>query len=186
MLPAAVHTWHPVHDSLVQISRLFGAFQMKDKLSIVLLILLSVYSCRTDTETNTQAVKATILRYNQLLAEGYANMNMNPLQEVATADQAGKEYRHMAALGEAKIRMEAALKSIEFAGIVVSRDGTASAVTKEVWDYTHLHVRTRTPGAKQKNVVYALKYELKKENTRWRVASIETIDQKESSSRQAN
>ena len=161
---------------------------MKNRLSLVLLILLSVSvcSCHTDTETNSQAVKDTILRYNQLLAEGYANMNMSPLREVATADQAGKEYRHMAALGEAKIKMEAALKSVEFVGIVVSRDGTASAITKEVWDYTHLLVRTRTQVAKQKDVVYALKYELKKENSRWRVASIETIDQKESSSRQAN
>jgi hypothetical protein len=159
---------------------------MKKTLSLALLIFFGVYGCPTSPDPTTQAVKDTILRYNQLLAEGYANMNMNPLQEVATADQAGKEYRHMAALGEANIRMAAALKSIEFSAVVVSRDGSASAVTKEVWDYTHLDVRTRTPVTKQQDIVYTLKYELKQENRRWLVASIETIGQKESSTHRAN
>ena len=159
---------------------------MRMQLSLFLFILVWAFGCPTSPDPNTQAVKETILRYNQLLAEGYANMNMNPLQEVATADQAGKEYRHMAALGEAKIRMEALLKSIAFSGIVVFRNGTASAVTNEVWDYTHFDVKTRTPVARQKDVVYTLKYELKQENRRWVVASIETINQKESSTHRAN
>jgi hypothetical protein len=159
---------------------------MRMQLSLFLFILVWAFGCPTSPDPNTQAVKDTILRYNQLLADGYANMNMNPLQEVATADQAGKEYRHMAALGETNIRMEALLKSIEFSAVVVSREGTASAVTKEVWGYTHLDVRTRTPVARQKDVVYTLKYELKQENRRWLVASIETIGQNESSTHRAN
>jgi hypothetical protein len=159
---------------------------MKKTLSLALLIFFGAFGCPTSPDPNTQAVKETILRYNQLLAEGYANMNMNPLQEVATADQAGKEYRHMAALGETNIRMAAVLKSIEFSGIVVSREGSASAVTNEAWDYTHLNVRTRTPVATQKDIVYILKYELKHENRRWLVASIENIGQKESSTHRAN
>jgi len=159
---------------------------MRIRLSIFLFLLAWAFGCPTSPDPNTQAVKDTILRYNQLLAEGYANMNMNPLQEVATADQAGKEYRHMAALGETNIRMEAVLKSIEFSEIVVSREGTASAVTNEAWDYTHLNVRTRTPVTTQKDIVYTLKYELKHENRRWLVASIENIGQKESSTHRAN
>jgi hypothetical protein len=115
-------------------------------------------------------------------------MDMNPFREVATAEQATKEYRHMAALGEVKIRMESALKSIEFSRISFSSDTTASAVTKEMWEYTHLDIdmRTRTPVAVQKNIAYTLKYELKKENTRWYVASIEAIDDKQSGTQRVN
>ncbi|NTW59153.1 MAG: hypothetical protein HGA43_08295, partial [Nitrospirae bacterium] len=61
---------------------------------------------------------------------------MNPLREVATADQAAKEYRQMAALGEAKIRMESTLKSIEFTGITFPGRDEAAVFTREVWDYT--------------------------------------------------
>ena len=151
---------------------------MKKTLSLALLIFFGVYGCRISPDTNAQAVKDTVLRYNQLLAEAYATMNMNPLQEVATADQAAKEYRHMAALGEAKIRMESTLKSIEFTGITFPGRDEASAMTRETWDYTHIDTRTRVPVNVQTNVSYTLKYALKKENARWHVVSIETVDEK--------
>jgi len=151
---------------------------MKKSLSLALLIFFGVCGCRTSPDTNVQAVKDTVLRYNQLLAEAYANMNMNPLREVATADQAAKEFRHMAALGEARIRMESTLKSIEFSGMTFSGRDEASAITTETWDYTHFDMRTRTPVKVQKNVSYTLKYALKKENARWYVVSVEVVDER--------
>jgi hypothetical protein len=151
---------------------------MKKTLSLALLIFFGAFGCPTSPDPNTQAVKETILRYNQLLAEGYANMNMNPLQEVATADQAGKEYRHMAALGEAKIRMESTLKSIEFTGMTFSGRDEAAVITRETWDYTHIDTGTRAPVKVQKNVSYSLKYTLKKEQVRWLVISVEAVDEK--------
>ena len=151
---------------------------MKKSLSLALLIFFGVCGCRTSPDTNVQAVKDTVLRYNQLLAGAYASMNMNPLREVATADQAAKEYRHMAALGEAKIRMESTLKSIEFNGITFPGRDEAAVITRETWDYTHIDTGTRAPVNVQKNVSYTLKYALKKENARWHVVSIETVDER--------
>lgn len=151
---------------------------MRRQLPLVLFVVIWVFGCRTSPDTNAQAVKDTILRYNQLLAEAYAKMNMNPLQEVATADQAAREFRHMAALGEAKIRMESALKRIEFSGITFSGGDEASVITRETWDYTHIDTRTRAPVKVQQNVPYMLKYGLKKEKARWRVASVEAVDEK--------
>ena len=66
---------------------------------------------------DTQEVKDTILRYNKLLTGGYSKMNMTPLREVATLEQSIRVYDHMAALGEAGIRMESQLVDIKFLDI---------------------------------------------------------------------
>ncbi|NTW60762.1 MAG: hypothetical protein HGA43_16545 [Nitrospirae bacterium] len=84
----------------------------------------------------------------------------------------------MAALGEAKIRMESTLKSIEFTGITFPGRDEAAVFTREVWDYTHIDTGTRAPVKAQKNVSYSLKYTLKKEQVRWYVASVEVVDEK--------
>jgi len=152
---------------------------MRRQLPLFLFVVIWACGCRTSPDTNTQAVKDSVLRYNQLLAEAYAKMNMNPLREAATADQAAKEYRHMAALGEAKIRMESALKNIEFSGVTFLSHDEASVITKEIWDYTHIDMRTRAPVKVQKNVPYTLKYELKQKNARWYVASIQSIEEEQ-------
>lgn len=149
---------------------------MNEKLSAVLLVFLWASGCHGVADKNAQAVKAVIVRYNHLLAEGYLTMNMNPLQEAATAGQATREYHHMAALGEAQVRMEAALQSIEFSRVRFSGSNAASVVTKEVWNFTHLDMKTRRPIYVQKSVVYTLKYQLKKSGRAWYVAAVESID----------
>ena len=79
-------------------------------------------------------------------------MNMDPLREVATTDQAAKEYRHMAALREALIRMKSSLKHIEFSQATFTDRDEASMVTRETWDYTHVNTRTGAAMNVQQNV----------------------------------
>jgi hypothetical protein len=150
---------------------------MKKTILILLLVVICIYGCRAGTEKDTRAVKDTIMRYNQLLAEGYARMNMTPLKEVATEEHAQKVYHHMAAFGEAKIRMESKLIDIEFSDIQFPKKDFAKVKTKEKWDYTHVNIDTKMPAQTVvQGLIYKLSYELIKKNGKWYVSSVSVLE----------
>lgn len=120
--------------------------KMKKFILIILMTFICLAACRLDTGEDTRAVKDTILRYNRLLAEGYAKTDMTPLQKVATQEQAEKVYNHMAALGEAKIRMESELVDIDFLDVKLSEENVVQVKTRETWNYTHVNIDTKMPG----------------------------------------
>src|SRR4030043_76836 len=151
---------------------------MKKTILIILLVVICICGCRAGTEKDTKAVKDTILRYNQLLAEGYARMNMTPLREVATEEHAQKVYHHMAALGEAKIRMESRLGDIEFSDIQFPKKDFAKVKTKERWNYTHINIDSKMPAQTVvQGLLYRLSYELVKKDGRWFVSSISVLEE---------
>ena len=151
---------------------------MKKTILIILLTVIYVVGCRAGTEKDTRAVKDTILRYNQLLAEGYARMNMTPLREVATEEHAQKVYHHMAALGEAKIKMESQLIDIEFLDIQYPKKDLVRVKTKEKWNYTHINIGTKMPAQTVvQGLIYKLSYELVRKDGRWVVSSISVLEE---------
>lgn len=136
---------------------------MKKAIFVISILAIYICGCRVDTEKDTRAIKDTILRYNQLLAEGYARMNMTPLKEVATPEHAQKVYHHMAALGESKVRMESQLVDIEFSDIQFPKKDFAGVKTREKWNYTHINIGSKMPGQTVvQGLIYKLSYELVK------------------------
>jgi hypothetical protein len=125
-------------------------------------------------ERDKLAVQHTVLRYTQLLAEGYAKMDMTPLQEVATEEQALKAYYHMSALGAGKIRMESQLIDIDFLDTRLVDQDSAVVVTREKWNYTH--IRTDIPGQTVvSGLIYDIAYELVRQDGRWLVSSVSIL-----------
>ena len=161
-------------------------FKMKKTILILLLVVICIYGCRVGTDKDTRQVKDTILRYNQLLAEGYARMNMTPLKEVATDEHAQKVYHHMAALGEAKIRMESKLIDIEFSDIQFPRKDLVRVKTKEKWNYNHINIDSKMPAQTVvQGLLYRLSYELVKKNGRWFVSSISVLEENKPSEKKS-
>lgn len=127
------------------------------------------------TPTGEAAVRATIKRYNELLTQGYRTMNMNPMQEVATDLQSQDEYIHMSSLAEGGIKLDSELKSLEF--IKVSIEATsASAETRETWDYRQVSRTTGETSLEQKGLVYVLAWDLEQRpDGRWLVSDVRAI-----------
>ena len=139
---------------------------------------MCVAACGLDTRKETQAVKDAILNYNRLLAEGYAKMDMTLLQGVATQGQAKKVYQHMAALGEANIRMESRLVDIDFLDVQLPEKNVAIAKTKETWNYAHVNIDTRMPSQTVvEGLIYTLSYELVMEHGRRFVSSVKVLEE---------
>ena len=141
---------------------------------MILVLLMTLLACSRDT-ADIKQVKGTIIRYNQLLAEGYTKMNMNPMQEVATEEQATKVYYHMAALGEAKVRLESEVKEIEFLDIQSIDIQNVAVRTRETWDFRHVNYETLQIGLQEKGFIYTLKYELTKKGDRWLVSRVTAL-----------
>ncbi|MBI4689588.1 MAG: hypothetical protein HY754_04905 [Nitrospirae bacterium] len=149
------------------------------KIGIVLFFVLLFFADTTawgrDESTN---VKTTIQRYNQLLAECYKKMDMNPMQEVATIEQATDLYIYMAAIGEGKERIESRLKKIDFISVKFQDKNTAIVKDRETWDFRYVNIKTGQVVEEQKDFVYNLIYELVKNGDRWFVKSVTAVDDK--------
>jgi hypothetical protein len=149
---------------------------MKKTLVVAFVIITWIGGCRADTEKDTLAVQHSVLRYTQLLAEGYAKMNMTALLQVATDEQALRAYHHMSALGSSKIRMESELVDIEFLDIEFPEREMASVKTREKWNYTHMNIDTTMPAQTTvEGITYTLSYGLVRKNSRWLVSSVSVI-----------
>ncbi|OGW25223.1 MAG: hypothetical protein A2X59_12555 [Nitrospirae bacterium GWC2_42_7] len=153
---------------------------MKNAIAVLtMLILLS--GCSKETAR----IQDTVIRYNQLLIEGYKSLNMNPLQEVATKEQATKLYYHMAALGEADIRMHSQLKKIDFQGVTFPGSDKAVVMTREVWDFAHMDIRSGEKIYEEKGFIYNVSYELMKDKERWLIEKVvASSDEEESNNKE--
>jgi len=139
-----------------------------------LIAVVLIFSCSSGDK---QLVRNTIIRYNELLSRGYAEMNMTGLRELATENQIEKVYIHMAALGEGKVKMISELKNIDIEDISFPSKDAAMVLTKETWNYTHVNIDTNKVDKKVEGIVYKLSYDLVKSNGRWVVANVVSRDE---------
>lgn len=105
-------------------------------------------------------------------------MDMTHLQKVATQEHSQKVYRHMAALGEARIRMQSQLVHIDFLDVQLSEENIAQIKTRETWNYTHVNIDTKMPGQTiVEGLIYTLSYELVMEHGQWFVSSVTVLEE---------
>jgi hypothetical protein len=115
-----------------------------------------------------------VLRYDELLAQGYRSLDMTPLQEVATPDLALKAYHHMSAIGEGKLRLESKATAVEFTKVELRGAADAHVETRETWDFAHVEMKTGRTFAEEKGFVYEMAYDLRKQAGRWIIVEART------------
>lgn len=121
-------------------------------------------------------VKAVVLRYDRLLAEGYRTMDMNRLQQVAEQLQGEDEYIHMSALGEGGVRLLPVMTDQEFTEVSVEAT-SAQVQTRESWDYVHEDRITRETILIQRGMVYELVWDLVlASDGRWLVSDVRALE----------
>jgi hypothetical protein len=125
----------------------------------------------TSTAPSDQAHNM-VLRYNQLLSEGYKTINMTKLQEVATQELAEKAYYHMSAIGEGKSRMVSELKKIDFVETDCSQPSKCRVVTREKWNFAYADIQTGTRSNEVKDYLYDVRYALENRQGRWTITEI--------------
>lgn len=151
---------------------------MSRKLIVIFVIAVISFGCHAGTSSESGAVREVVTTYNRLLAQGYSAMNMTPLKEAATEDHAEKVYHHMAAFGEAGIKMIPELKDLNFADIEFLSPDIVTAHTVEVWDYVYVQ-RESGRQVYDNGVTYRLAYRVVREDGRWKVADVSMEEAKE-------
>jgi hypothetical protein len=159
-----------------------GAEGAELRRSALSLTVLTVALClaagcvaRPSASSDEQAIRATITRYDELLATGYRSLDMNQMREVASKVQAEAEYIHMSSLAEGGIRLDPQLRSLEFLRVSVETT-SAQAETRETWDYRHYSRATGALVVEQKGLVYHLAWDLSREASgTWLVTDVRAI-----------
>jgi len=126
----------------------------------------------SSTSTPVEQAHNLIVRYNQLLSEGYKAINMTRLQEVTTPELAEKAYYHMAAIGEGKSRMVSELKKINFVETDCSQLTKCRVASKEWWDFGYADILTGKRSNEVKDYIYDVHYLLENRQGRWLITEI--------------
>jgi hypothetical protein len=137
---------------------------------ILLLALPSLHGC-VDTKDRTPKVKQALLRYHQLLREGYLNVDMKGLSDVTTPNHAAKLEHRISAYKMKNIRMETELKSIEFLEIKFSGRNSVMVKTREAWYASHVDTITGRKIKEVNELVYLMNYEMLRKKAQWRIDS---------------
>jgi hypothetical protein len=124
------------------------------------------------TGTPQQQVRLTVERYNALLAQGYRNLNMTGLQEVASKDEAEKAYVHMAALSEGKSRLISQLNKISYLSLEFPTPDSCRLATDERWDFAQEDLASGARSEEQKNFLYHVHYDLERQGGHWLVTRV--------------
>jgi hypothetical protein len=145
--------------------------------ALVVLILVAAIlgGCASAISPEEQAVRSTIERYNSMLSDGYRALNMNGMVQFATPAQAESEYVHMSSLAEGGIRLDPTLKEIDIFKVSIEAT-SATAETRETWEYRHYSRQTGKLVLEEKALVYHLAWDLEKQPTgTWLVSDVRAI-----------
>ena len=130
-------------------------------------------------DSRQPAIEAAVTWYDALLADGYRSLNMSALEQVATPEVASKAYYHMAAIGEAGVKMDSQLGTITFEPLKEIAPNTVTIPAEENWQYIYWEIKT---GKRlfENSVLYRLIYTLEHTNGKWLVNNIAVQSTKES------
>lgn len=147
------------------------------KAAVVLAAVLALAGCVAPSKYSPEeaAVRDVIRRYNQMIIQGYRALNMNGMSQVATKLQSEDEYIFMSSLAEGGVRLDATLKDLEFLAVSVETT-SATAETRETWDYKHYSRADGTLVREERGLVYQLAWDLEKQPSgAWLVSDVRAI-----------
>ena len=151
---------------------------MKQTVCFMILLMMAFGSGCTSDSPDIKAAKETIRQYDQLIAEGYAGLDMTPLKRVAADEEYTRVFHHMIAMKEAKLRLESKLKKISYIEVMVKDKTTIVVKVREVWDFRQISLQTGKPESEAKDVLHILSYEVVKQGTRWLVKRVTPLEGK--------
>lgn len=151
---------------------------MKQTVCFMILLMMAFGSGCTSDLPDIKAAKETIRQYDQLIAEGYAGLDMTPLRRVVADEEYVRVSHHMIAMKEARLRLESKLKKINYVEVMVKDKTTIVAKVREVWDFRQISLQTGKPESEAKDVLHILSYEVVKQGNRWLVKRVTPLEGK--------
>lgn len=148
--------------------------------AVLLLLAVLAAACTSGDATpvgdERAVVESTITRYDRLLGEGYRSMDMTQMRQVTDQLQAEDLYIHMSALGEGGVRLLPTLRSLELLDVSIEAT-SATATTRELWDYRHEDRVTREIVFIQRGQSYELVWDLvRRSDGAWLVSDVRAIE----------
>ena len=139
------------------------------------LALSGAGGCSRDGDAERRQFGELIRSYDDLLSQGYRDMNMAPAGKVVTAEHAARLDHRLAGLKRMNRRMESRLREVAVLDIDRRRDGTAFVTTREKWDIRQLDLPTREVVRDYHGFGYELRYEIVRQNNRWLVNAVTVL-----------
>lgn len=124
-----------------------------------------------------QAVELAVSTYLHALTEAYSNLNVEPIEDLATGAEVEDVRRMLRGMAGTGDRVEARLLSAEFNSISVFREVNSTVATTEVWDVTRFDAfngreKGRNPTSIQDSII-----QLRLIEGRWMITARRVIGQ---------
>ena len=136
----------------------------------LLLVLPLLAACSGGSGEAAKAVRA----YDDALVRAYAGNDASPLAGVATAKEQGRVQVLVDLKATGKLVLESQVESFEVTSASSSGDA-ATVETRERWRYHDRKLRPGEPPGPEFVADMKMRYELVREEGRWKVASATTL-----------
>jgi hypothetical protein len=137
---------------------------------LAIALLLASSACSGPERELGNAVRA----YDDALVRAYSAADVAPLSGVATAKEAGRVQVLLDLKTSAKLVLESKVESFEVTRASASGD-SGTVETRERWRYHDRHLEPGEPQGPDFVADMAMRYEMVREGSRWKVASVATI-----------
>ena len=145
---------------------------MRQAVAVLTLALLVAAGCGSSTErqeVNRDEIKADLEVYLPLLGEAYATGNLELLREWAVEKEMSRVMKRLDDLSSQGRRLVPTFRQITIEDVNVWNYSNAFVTTVEVWDLQILAVGTEEVLAEELGQSNRVKYQLKRNEDRWRV-----------------
>lgn len=145
---------------------------MRQAVAALTLALLVAAGCGPSTErqeVNRDEIKADLEVYLPLLGEAYATGNLELLREWAVEKEMSRVMKRLDDLSAQGRRLVPTFRQITIEDVNVWNYSNAFVTTVEVWDLQILAVGTEEVLAEELGQSNRVKYQLKRNEDRWRV-----------------
>lgn len=137
------------------------------------LILIFIFVPVLSFGQKEEAIDA-VKKYNSTLIKVYSTLNLNLLEEVATADEMSRVFPVVQALVNQNSIMVAQQKYFKVNDVKI-RGNKAEIITEELWFYWWQDRKNNTITRSPREAYYKIKYHLLKDKKNWKVDKLEEI-----------
>jgi len=139
----------------------------------ILVCLCASFSCKSG-DPEKDAIQRTVAKYNTAIIIAYKELNMSPLQEIASEGHVSKVKIIINSYLEANQIMIADILKVNIKEIKIEGE-KATAKTSEDWKYKWIDNKTGKDVEPLKDIHYEMFYKMIKKDGKWIVEAVEEV-----------
>ncbi len=143
-------------------------------ITLVVFLILPTHAFADETED----IKKVVVAYNFGIVKMAKSSTVEHMVNIISKKRANKLHLWIKSWHDNNLFMDTALPKMEFTNVNIGK-GVAKVFVNEEWLYRYIDIKTKKITHPATRILYAMKYELVKQNHGWVVDDVKTLSEKQ-------